>query len=70
MPQIVFAAAPDGAVDYYNERWYEYTGQPRDGTGDQSWAPIIHPDDLPALLAASVFAGAFPDCFVEGTSPR
>ena len=26
MPQIVWTAAPDGSVDYFNSRWYEYTG--------------------------------------------
>ena len=26
MPQIVWAARPDGFIDYYNERWYEFTG--------------------------------------------
>ena len=26
MPQIVWTARPDGYLDYYNERWYEFTG--------------------------------------------
>ena len=26
MPQIVWAARPDGLIDYYNERWYELPG--------------------------------------------
>ena len=46
MPQIVWTARPDGHLDYYNERWYEYSGFPRGGTGDPSWQPILHPDDL------------------------
>ena len=25
MPQIVWTARPDGQVDYYNRRWYEFT---------------------------------------------
>ncbi|QJW99672.1 hypothetical protein FTUN_7291 [Frigoriglobus tundricola] len=50
MPQIVFAARPDGHVDYYNRRWYEYTGFPDDGTtGDASWAPVLEPDQLEAV---------------------
>jgi PAS domain S-box-containing protein len=47
MPQIVWTANPDGSVDYYNERWYEYTGFTRDQFGDGSWEPILHPEDLP-----------------------
>jgi PAS domain S-box-containing protein len=46
MPQIVWAARPDGFVDYYNERWYEFTGFPREQYGDESWTPILHPDDV------------------------
>lgn len=45
MPQIVWTARPDGFLDYYNERWYELTGFPRGGGGDESWKPILHPDD-------------------------
>src|SRR2546428_3914616 len=46
MPQIVWAARPDGYIDYYNERWYEFTGFPRDEFGQSSWEPILHPDDV------------------------
>jgi len=46
MPQIVWTARPHGYFDYYNERWYEFTGFARDRFGDESWQPILHPDDL------------------------
>lgn len=46
MPQIVWTARPDGFIDYYNERWYEFTGFPRNEYGDESWKPILHPDDV------------------------
>jgi len=46
MPQIVWTARPDGYVDYFNERWYEYTGFSRDAFGDSSWEPILHPEDV------------------------
>lgn len=49
MPQIVWTARPDGFVDYYNERWYEFTGFNRSTKGDESWIPILHPDDLPVI---------------------
>ena len=26
MPQIVWTARPDGFLDYYNQRWFDYTG--------------------------------------------
>ena len=46
MPQIVWTARTDGYFDYYNERWYEFTGFHRDTLGDRSWEPILHPDDV------------------------
>ena len=51
MPQIVWAARPDGYVDYYNKRWYEFTGFPEGGSGDESWKPILHPDDVERSVA-------------------
>ena len=50
MPQIVWTAGPDGDVDYYNERWYEFTGNSRDGGGDKSWKPVLHPADVRRCL--------------------
>lgn len=44
--KIVWTARPDGHLDYYNERWYEFTGFSRDQFGDASWEPILHPDDV------------------------
>ena len=32
MPQIVWSTLPDGYHDYYNARWYEYTGVPEGST--------------------------------------
>jgi PAS domain S-box-containing protein len=46
MPQIVWTAAPDGAVQYFNSRWYEFTGAKPEQSLEWAWGPIIHPDDL------------------------
>jgi PAS domain S-box-containing protein len=47
MPQLVWTATPDGLIDFYNTRWYEYTGLPRgEGLGN-GWKQAFHPDDLP-----------------------
>ncbi|HTS64379.1 MAG TPA: PAS domain S-box protein [Candidatus Acidoferrales bacterium] len=45
MPQIVWTARGDGFLDYYNERWYEFTGLARESFGDASWEPVLHPED-------------------------
>ncbi len=50
LPMIVWTARPDGYVDWYNDWWYEYLGQPR-GTGwDDERAQPMHPDDVPETL--------------------
>ena len=46
MPQIVWAAGADRQLDYYNERWYEYTGEPANQLGTQSWQHLLPPEDL------------------------
>jgi two-component system CheB/CheR fusion protein len=46
MPQIVWAAGPDGGLDYYNERWFRYTGMTLEQTQGWGWGPVLHPDDL------------------------
>jgi len=46
MPQIVWTARPDGYTDYYNERWYDFTGFSRDKLGDESYEPVLHPHDV------------------------
>lgn len=46
MPQIVWTARPDGFLDYYNERWVEYTGMSIEQTQGWGWQPVLHPDDV------------------------
>jgi PAS domain S-box-containing protein len=51
IPQIVWTARTDGLVDYYNKRWYEYTGFSKDAE-DQSWIPVLHHDDIQPYIDA------------------
>ncbi len=47
VPQIFWTARADGTIDWYNRRWYEYTGQrPTDDAG-RGWEAAQHPRDLP-----------------------
>jgi len=45
MPQIIAVIRPDGFHEYYNRRWYEYTGLSEASTGGDGWLESIHPDD-------------------------
>ena len=50
MPQIVWAAGPDGRADYFNKRWFEYTGLSADNPGGIDWRAVLHPDDVEPSL--------------------
>ncbi len=50
MPQIVWTARPDGYLDYFNQRWYEFIDGDQ-GYGDAGWLPLLHPDDRQPCLA-------------------
>lgn len=45
MPQMVWSTLPDGFHDYYNQRWYEFTGMPDGSTDGEGWNDMLHPDD-------------------------
>ncbi len=50
IPHMAWTAHPDGYIDYYNQRWYQYTGTTFEQVRDQGWQQVIHPDDLPETL--------------------
>ena len=50
MPQIVWTSDPDGNLDYYNQRWFDYTGMTLEETMGWGWQPVLHPDDLQNCL--------------------
>ncbi|MFN3931071.1 MAG: sensor histidine kinase [Brevundimonas sp.] len=45
MPQMVWSTQPDGFHDYYNARWYEFTGVPAGSTDGEGWNGMFHPED-------------------------
>jgi len=46
IPQIVWTASADGWFDYYNQRWFEYTGLTLEETQGWGWQLALHPDDV------------------------
>lgn len=52
LPQIVWTAHADGTIDYYNNRWYEFTGFQQGAVSQESRDAIMHPDDLPLYREA------------------
>lgn len=51
MPQMVWSTRPDGHHDYFNARWYEFTGVPEGSTDGEEWAGMFHEDDQPKAWA-------------------
>jgi PAS domain S-box-containing protein len=50
LPQLVWAARPDGKVTYCNQRWYDVTGlTPEKSLGD-AWFDSLHPEDRQRII--------------------
>lgn len=47
MPQLVWTARPDGTHDFFNTRWYTYTGLTPEQCIGLDWQGAFHPDDMP-----------------------
>ncbi len=43
--QMIWTTLPDGYHDYFNRRWYEYTGMPEGSTDGEEWNGMFHPED-------------------------
>ncbi len=43
--QMIWSTRPDGYHDYYNRRWYEFTGVPLGTTDGEGWNDLFHPED-------------------------
>ncbi|MFD1786027.1 PAS domain-containing protein [Sphingomonas floccifaciens] len=45
--QMIWSTRADGFHDYFNERWYDFTGVPHGSTDGEGWAGIFHEEDQP-----------------------
>ena len=52
LPQMVWTARPDGEMDYFNRRTYEYTGRSEEESMHGGWVSTIHPDDRARVAEA------------------
>jgi PAS domain S-box-containing protein len=50
IPHMVWAARPDGALDFFNAQVYSYTGLTRAQLAGWGWRAVIHPEDWPRCL--------------------
>ena len=50
IPQLCWMANPDGAIFWYNERWYEYTGTTPEQMAGWGWQSVHDPVEMPKVL--------------------
>jgi PAS domain S-box-containing protein len=62
MPQLAWTAQPDGSIDWFNRRCYEYTGASLEQLQGWGWQSVHHPATLPEVLRG------WRRCIATGTS--
>jgi PAS domain S-box-containing protein len=50
MPQMIWTATPAGHVNYWSQRWYDYTGLSAEETLGLGWTAPFHDEDMPDTL--------------------
>lgn len=50
IPQMAWIALPNGWINYFNQRWYEYTGQTFETAQGFGWQATQHPEDLSGTI--------------------
>ncbi len=50
IPQLSWTAQPDGAITWYNRRWYEFTGTTAEQMEGSGWQSVHDPATLPEVL--------------------
>ncbi|EHY59828.1 hypothetical protein HRR83_008365 [Exophiala dermatitidis] len=50
MPQMCWTTSPEGKIDYFSKRWYEYTGLTTAQSLGHGWKLPFHEEDMPDTL--------------------
>lgn len=50
IPQMVWTTTAEGALDYCNRRWCDYTGMSVQHSLGAGWLSTVHQDDLPGVM--------------------
>jgi PAS domain S-box-containing protein len=52
IPNHVWTATPEGSLDWFNDRVYDYAGPQQGKLDGEAWISMVHPDDAPATVEA------------------
>lgn len=50
MPDIAWTALPNGDINYFNQVWYDYSGQSQEDAFGSGWRKIVYEEDLDPVL--------------------
>ena len=50
VPQLAWMTGPDGAINWYNDRWYAFTGTTPQQMEGWGWMTVHHPEHLDRVL--------------------
>ena len=50
IPTLAWSAGPEGAADFFNRRWLDYTGLSEEEAQGWGWGAAIYPDDVSRLV--------------------
>ncbi len=75
VPQLIWTNDADGWANYFNQRWYDYSGLSYEQSAGLGWQVIVHPGDGPvsverwqrALAAGQVFESEYRLRRADGT---
>lgn len=45
VPQLIWTNLPNGEANYFNKRWYEFTGLSYEQSRGPGWQAVVHPED-------------------------
>ncbi len=63
VPNHVWASPPDGRLNWFNDRVYEYSGASRGELDGEGWAMLVHRDDIGATAESWADAVASGDVY-------
>src|SRR4051812_40322285 len=49
-PGLIHTSQPDGYLDFFNQPWLRYVGQPIEHLLGWKWTAFIHPDDVEGIV--------------------
>src|ERR1700751_6455304 len=50
VPALIHTARPDGDLDFFNQTWLDFVGQPLEKLLGWQWTSYIHPEDVEAIV--------------------